>query len=82
MTTPPASQAGKLTWTSQAPTEPGWYWCKQPNRKRGHIVHVLKINRLSCDCAGDEWRTLNAYHWSGPLPEPQEPTTDAGRANS
>ena len=52
-----------LVWTKEAPTEPGWYWCRDYG-KYIHIVHV------GVDLS--EYQEIRNVEWSGPIPEPHE----------
>lgn len=66
----------RLTWTSELPTVPGWYWCRLIQdrpvvvwiRKFPNGLYVIdrQVNPAPLDCYAQ-------YHWSGPIPEPKEP---------
>lgn len=50
-------------WTTEPPTEPGWYWVE--SRSLGRIIEFLNppIWRV---------RATNTSRWAGPIPEPGE----------
>ncbi len=63
-----------LEWTTEAPTQEGWYWVKREDKKE--IVQVYKL-----DGSFYAWTTmderdhdLNEFTmWLGPLPVPEKP---------
>lgn len=71
-----------MKWTSETPTEPGWYWCRYVNCKP-EIVKVyasdyhrgLTVARLNL--IGDERIDLfqnqrrRGMQWAGPIPMPE-----------
>lgn len=65
-----------LLWSSEAPTQPGWYWYTSETRKPV-IGEVLKFR---CDYLHlrDEHNRYVPIHdcdlitaWAGPIPEPE-----------
>lgn len=71
-----------LTWTTEKPTQPGWYWWRvtKDDRER-RIVHVWfsdridpTMPRLIVDGVGDRY-DLADCQWAGPLLPPEEPPT-------
>ena len=51
-----------LAWTTEPPTEPGWYWVKW-RQTSNHPAEVA-------------WTMLlHPSHFAGPIPEPQEEPT-------
>ena len=71
-----ARQDDKMKWTSEPPTEPGWYFMRQ-----GGQVTVCRVV-LYCDGlvamfgamrqSVDFMKKIGAQ-WAGPIPEPVEP---------
>jgi hypothetical protein len=62
------------TWTSELPTEPGWYWFRDEGGAKG-ITRVLRYGDLRMEAAGIRldgiyWR---GARWCGPLVEPPDP---------
>lgn len=63
-----------LEWTTEAPTEHGWYWAKT---KFGVYMFYLaeSLGELYFESIGEEWNAaMEEYkitHWLGPLPEPR-----------
>jgi hypothetical protein len=62
----------RLTWTSERPTVPGWYWTLGRSGipavvyvERAHRGQLLEVN-------GRYVADLNR-HWAGPLPMPEAP---------
>jgi hypothetical protein len=65
-----------MTWTTDKPTEPGWYWLR-------HVHISAEIG--FCYQAKKRWWVATAYRdhplemsyfmgfqWSGPIPEPED----------
>jgi hypothetical protein len=68
--------AQPLTWTTYAPTKPGWYW-SQMRGGRPHVVELisdLDSGRLTVAQTGAYVGHLEAenHRWAGPLLLPQE----------
>lgn len=64
-----------LKWTSNLPTEPGWYWIMSYNKKPS-MVEVRVIDGRLMLTSGVINVTLNIFEgclWAGPIPEPEEP---------
>ncbi len=72
-----------LRWTTDIPTEPGWYWMRS-SKLRPEVCHVyesqfgrgLSVARVY----HDEIETLSEFvlcrrnvEWAGPIPMPEEP---------
>ena len=65
-----------LTWTSDPPTVPGWYW-RRPKSKLWRAMPVEFYTKTGgVYCPELSQSELNQYDWSGPIPEPQEPQKD------
>ena len=48
-------------WTTEPPTEPGWYWQRRDKEDTPLPVRVEDISDLPANA-----------QWAGPIPEPQE----------
>lgn len=58
-----------LTWTTEPPKVPGWYWFKDDLFcKKGGIMRIT-------DVWIEEIKKTSGPHdqWAGPIPEPREP---------
>jgi hypothetical protein len=55
-----------LVWTTDTPTEPGWYWVKWSGG--GTTIRHLNVFEIK-----REGHTMS--HFAGPIPEPQEEPT-------
>jgi hypothetical protein len=58
-------------WTTDPPTEPGWYWVK-------HVAHNEITMTQVCELTDDYLTTENGplyvfSHFLGPLPQPEPP---------
>lgn len=68
-------------WTTEPPTEPGWYWARHANQKRLPGAIVVEIGAgldggLYAYPAGEGhhgWDMQMFTHWLGPLPVPAPP---------
>jgi len=66
-----------LTWTTDTPTKPGWYWC-QMRDMRPHVVEVVaaqdsrRLTVAQTETYVDDLEPEN-YRWAGPLIQPSEP---------
>jgi len=71
-----------LTWTTDKPTKPGWYWYRENNRlcvwyvrvgdgKRTELW-VYQPHRIS-DGHGIQLFYFKGGEWAGPIKEPKEP---------
>lgn len=71
-----------LTWTSERPTEPGWYWMRKlPFLDKPKIVLIRLVSNGSLFVKRYEasMQALNEFvtrhrgcQWAGPIPDPQE----------
>jgi hypothetical protein len=64
-----------LTWTTDTPTKPGWYW-SQIRGRRAHVIELvteLDSARLTVAQTGAFVVDLEAenHRWAGPLVQPQ-----------
>lgn len=72
-----------MTWTSEPPTKPGWYWI----RINGNEADIVRINKrtvhgkkhLTISSVGEnyalpiEWLTIKfKYEWAGSIEEPED----------
>ena len=65
-----------MTWTTEQPKVPGWYWFKGEYGIRiAWIKHdSRKMNELYAVIGGvGNWMSTLHGQWAGPIPEPQEP---------
>lgn len=64
-----------MKWTTQKPTQPGFYWTAQSPRS-GWIVYVYEGNSGLRVEDGDMTCPLSDYskvgYWAGPIQEPKE----------
>lgn len=66
-----------LTWTTERPTQPGWYWIKGED----YAVQVAQLtDQLWWEGFGEEgFYEANTFtHFAGPLPEPGEGEKEGG----
>ena len=81
-----------LVWTTEKPTEPGWYWARighfHPVLDKGVKVLVfvsgnapfLKVAKAVTEFGMDAEVSPGAvWQWAGPIPQPEEPTEGGGR---
>ena len=69
-----------LTWTTETPTEPGWYWW-QESAQAPEAVFVLHYDNQSGplvfrDPVDRVWQFVqrqSGIQWAGPIPLPGEP---------
>jgi hypothetical protein len=62
-----------LTWSTETPTEPGFYWHRYPG-KRGDVFKVERDHGcLIVLPYGYDTREWEGSEWAGPIPEPGEP---------
>ena len=52
-----------MTWTSEKPTQPGWYWWRLEQGKPEMIVEVRDPRYLE---------DLREAEWAGPLEKPKQ----------
>ncbi len=72
-----------LLWTTDTPTEPGWYWVRSTKIKPEVCrVYVSQIGKGLCVARAyhDEIETLSEFlfcrhnvEWAGPIRMPEEP---------
>lgn len=66
-----------MTWTTDPPTKPGWYWALERGMSRYVVVEVIPNltphDFCVWDDATDECVALEVFvRWAGPIPEPEE----------
>jgi hypothetical protein len=67
-----------MTWTSEKPTVPGWYWWRHGGCERIRYVHAVgpaapyQLRIEAPDGWFDDIENVGGK-WSGPLPPPTEP---------
>ena len=68
-----------LQWTSEPPTEPGWYWYRLNERDNISITYVDVYGTVITyypNLCPDGWSRQNLKNihgqWAGPIPEPME----------
>lgn len=72
MISTPPPQIAPMEWTCTPPSEPGWYWLREPGREATVIRAVrdpagqLVIVRWS-----DTPETSSEVEWSGPIEMPE-----------
>lgn len=52
-----------MTWTTEQPKVPGWYWFRNGNAKPMILSITLPV----------KWKAEPDDEWAGPIPEPREP---------
>jgi len=68
-----------MRWTSDKPTEPGWYWKRQIRYKFPRIV-MIEVKRFKTSpkslyiYAAKEISRVVGAEWAGPIPKPEEPS--------
>ena len=64
-----------LIWTSEKPTQPGWYWTRTTYGKRVSVTiqRVKQWDDGSCYVYAGKPVERHQCEWSGPLTPPQEP---------
>ncbi|MCP4339782.1 MAG: hypothetical protein GY799_13045 [Desulfobulbaceae bacterium] len=67
-----------ITWTSEAPTEPGWYWFALSDYEWQIVRVVIRPgHKYMCISAwgSEEYIRVNGIvaNWAGPIPEPTIP---------
>ena len=70
--------AADLKWTTEPPTQEGWYWTPNGNSYI-EVVEVRKSKRNDAGLVvyrcGEEVPLMRGYsYWLGPLPVPELPT--------
>lgn len=73
-----------LHWTTETPTEPGWYWWRPEKNIVPHMVYVVWESTMR-SVQKDRMFVLYPHsdvefavderpgQWAGPIPEPEEP---------
>lgn len=66
-------------WTSEAPTEAGWYWRRRPDKlnedgsAKTWLTMVSWVGMRNGELCVDRYMPVSGesmWQWSGPLPEP------------
>lgn len=64
-----------MTWTTDLPTKPGWYWYRHPEHKEW-IVEVISTGSAVNVRFEWGWVDIFACHrhseWAGPIQRPKE----------
>lgn len=60
-----------LTWTTERPTVPGWYWRKWIGTAYPIVSHLTFLDGQGY-CDSEKIVYFARCVWSGPIPEPQE----------
>lgn len=69
---------GPLTWTTEAPTEPGWYWARFRIKDAGlsepEALYVQRHNGELMTCVDDDGGLKLRFHelWAGPIAPPPD----------
>ena len=71
------TMVGKMTWTPNKPTQPGWYWYRfKGNSSWLEVREILEGGFWSTEDESGctEYINVNELHgeWAGPIPEPEE----------
>ena len=62
-----------LTWTTEPPQVPGWYWCRHKSYPEYAVVRKVWPEVWA------EFGVPDGYdQWAGPIPEPREPKEQGG----
>ena len=62
-----------LTWTTEPPKVPGWYWCRHKSYPEYAVVRKVWPEVWA------EFGVPDGYdQWAGPIPEPREPKEQGG----
>lgn len=72
-----------MKWTTDKPTQPGWYWIKDGSAAR---IVELEIGTFDGVYVAWVWQVgsraqiplerFNCGEWAGPIPEPEEAADD------
>jgi len=63
-----------MNWTTQNPTQSGWYWWRQIGHSIGIIVQVDTESGTVTSSETDEYRVIKELiggQWFGPLEQPK-----------
>lgn len=60
-------------WTTEQPTEPGWYWFRKTGPQKFSMQpHIVKVRKCEGQLCIMNWRIPDAHtQWSGPIPVPK-----------
>ena len=65
-----------MTWTTEKPTVPGWYWWRYEKGRKATMLNVSQshIQQMDIFTEGSLVMFLNEVpgHWAGPIPAPEE----------
>lgn len=68
--TDPPEWFDALEWTTNQPTQEGWYWAKHEDYGKSIVMVIKGEGSVACDLL----LSLEGFtHWLGPLPEPEAP---------
>lgn len=65
-----------LQWTTETPTEPGWYFIRYKGKVTiCYATYPKGSSHMTYLVIGspDAWSSEYADEWAGPIPEPEEP---------
>ena len=61
-----------MTWSSENPSKPGWYWWRDKGMfPRIRLIQKDRDSRLFTDT--NVYAKFEKGQWAGPIPEPEEP---------
>lgn len=66
----------RLQWTTEAPTQEGWYWAILDGRRvivEAFYMTVDKLGHLQFRTGWNSIDESNVTHWIGPIPYPEKP---------
>ena len=62
-----------MKWTTEPPTEPGFYWVKEYRDSVPNIVLTYDTGEESLKCEDGQYVLLmDTAKWAGPIQEPEE----------
>jgi hypothetical protein len=67
-----ARARGKLIWTREKPTVPGWYWWRRRVGHKAFVVYLEEHDGAMMEYSQGRYFTLENGEWAGPLAEPKE----------
>jgi hypothetical protein len=59
-----------MTWTTQQPTKPGWYWYEDFAMEIGPVIIMWKGSVFEVAGKQGDWFPTNQCQWAGPLQPP------------
>lgn len=66
----------KLTWSTDKPTQEGWWWMRQP-KTSASVVRAQHLRAFGGRLCVFGWGAVedftNMTEWAGPIPLPEEP---------